>query len=97
MMTGQQLLDVLRKEKPYLQEKFNLLSIAVFGSYAKGAERPDSDIDLLVEPAEPTFDSPAGLQIYLEKKLDKAVELIRKRNTLSGRFLRRIEESILYV
>jgi uncharacterized protein len=50
-----------------------------------------------VELAEPSFDSLAGLQIYLEKKLDKPVELIRKRNTLSGRFLRRIEESILYV
>jgi uncharacterized protein len=97
MMTGQQLLDVLRKEKPYLQKKFNLLSIGVFGSYAKGAERFDSDIDLLVELAEPSFDSLAGLQIYLEKKLDKPVELIRKGNTLSGRFLRRIEKSALYV
>ena len=96
-MTGRQLVDVLRKEKPYLQEKFNLMSIAVFGSYAKGAERPDSDIDLLVELAEPTFDSLAGLQIYLEKKLGKPVELIRKRNTLSGRFLRSIEKSALYV
>ncbi|MBP1696607.1 MAG: nucleotidyltransferase domain protein [Deltaproteobacteria bacterium] len=96
-MTGRQLLDILKKEKPYLQEEFNLLSIALFGSYAKGAERPDSDIDLLVELAEPSFDSLAGLQIYLEKKLGKPVELIRKRNTLSGRFLRRIEKSALYV
>jgi hypothetical protein len=96
-MTDQQLLDFLRKEKPYLEKNFHLLSIALFGSYAKGAERPDSDIDLLVELAEPSFDSLAGLQIYLEKKLGKPVELIRRRNTLSPRFLQRIEKSALYV
>ena len=96
-MTDQEILDVLRKEKPYLRKNFRLLSIGVFGSYAKGTERPDSDIDLLVEFAEPRFDSLAGLQIYLEKKLGKPVELIRKRKTLSERFLRRIEQNIRYV
>ena len=96
-MTDQRIIDLLRNEKPYLEKKFHLLSIALFGSYAKGAERPDSDIDLLVELAEPSFDSLAGLQIYLEKKLGKPVELIRKRNNLSPRFLRRIEKSALYV
>jgi hypothetical protein len=39
----------------------------------------------------------AGLQIHLERKLGKPVELIRKRKGLSERFLRRIERSIHYV
>jgi hypothetical protein len=96
-MTDQQLLDFLRKEKPYLEKNFHILSIGLFGSYSKSTETPDSDIDLLVELAEPRFDSLAGLQIYLEEKLGKPVDLIRKRNTLSERFLRRIEKSVLYV
>ena len=96
-MTDKEILNILRKEKPYLQENFGLLSIGLFGSYAKGMERPDSDIDLLVELTEPRFDFLAGLQIYLESRLGKPVEVVRKRKGLSERFLRRIEKNIHYV
>jgi len=95
-MANQEILEVLRQEKAYLRDTFGVISIAVFGSYAKGVERPDSDIDILVELREPRFDLFAGLQIYLEDKFGKRVELIRKRKGLSERFLKRIEESIQY-
>lgn len=96
-MTDKEILNILRKEKPYLQENFGLLSIGLFGSYAKGMERPDSDIDVFVELTEPRFDFLAGLQIYLESRLGKPVEVVRKRKGLSERFLRRIEKNIHYV
>lgn len=95
-ITSQEILDVLRREKPYLQREFGLVSIGLFGSYSKGVEGPKSDIDLLVEFAEPSFDSLAGLQIYLEGRFGKPVELIRKRKSLSKRFTRRIEKTIQY-
>jgi hypothetical protein len=95
-MTNNDILDTLRKEKPYLQENFGLLSIGLFGSYAKGTEKRDSDVDVLVELAEPRFDFLVGLQIYLEDKLEKRVEVVRKRKGLSDRFLKRIEETIQY-
>ena len=60
------IIELLRDEKANLQEKFDLISIALFGSHAKGAEGPGSDVDLLVELSEARFDSLAGLQIYLE-------------------------------
>ena len=96
-MTDKEILDILRKEKPYLQKEFGLLSIGLFGSYAKGTQRHESDIDLLVEFTEPRFDFLAGLQIYLESRLGNPVEVIRKRKGLSERFLRRIEKNIHYV
>ncbi|MDD5206757.1 MAG: nucleotidyltransferase family protein [Desulfobacterales bacterium] len=95
-MTDQEILDVLRREKPYLREKYGLLSVGLFGSCAKGAQGPESDVDLLVEFAEPRFDSLAGLQIYLERRLGKPVDLIRKRKNLGKRFVRRIEKNIQY-
>lgn len=94
--TYQEILDVLRREKPYLRRKFGLLSIGLFGSYAKGVPSSKSDIDLLVEFSDPRYDSLAGLQIYLENRLGRRVELIRKRRSLSKRFIRRIEETIQY-
>jgi predicted nucleotidyltransferase len=95
-MVNNEILEILRLEKPYLQENFAVLSIGLFGSYARGTERPDSDIDLFVELKEPRFEFLAGLQIYLESKLGKRVEVIRKRKGLSDRFLKRIGETIQY-
>ena len=68
-MTGQEILNILYQEKPFLKRKFGVLSIGLFGSYAKGIQGPESDVDLLVEISEPNFDSLVGLQMYLEKKL----------------------------
>ena len=95
-MTNNEILEILRKEKPYLQENFGLLSIGLFGSYAKGTERPDSDIDVLVELTEPRYDFLAGLQIYLERRLGKPVEVVRRRKGLSERFMKRIGHTIQY-
>ena len=95
-MTRKEILDFLRKEKPYLSRKFGVLSIGLFGSYVKDTQGPESDVDLLVELSEPRFDFLAGLQIHLENKIGKPVELIRKRPGLSERFLKRITSQIQY-
>ncbi len=96
-MENKDIIELLRNEKRNLREKFGLISIGLFGSHAKGNQSPESDVDLLVELSEARFDSLAGLQIYLESRLGKPVELIRKRKGLSDRFLRRIERDIQYV
>jgi predicted nucleotidyltransferase len=92
IVTEQEILDILRAEKPYLREQFGL-----FGSFAKGTQGPESDVDLLVELKEPRLDFLVGIQLHLEEKIGKHVELIRKRPGLSERFLKRVEESIHYV
>ena len=81
-MTRKELLDILQTEKTYLAAQFGLVSIGLFGSYAKGSEGPDSDIDLLV-----TFKPEArfGLVTYCElenllsEKLGKKVDLVMKK------------------
>jgi hypothetical protein len=95
-MTGQEVLYIIRKEKPYLRREFGVLSIGLFGSYAKDTQEPESDVDLLIELIEPRFDFLVGLQMYLENKIGKPVELIRKRPGLSERFLQRITSHIHY-
>jgi predicted nucleotidyltransferase len=50
--------------------------LAIFGSLARGQEKPDSDVDILVE-----FDRPIGLfefvsvQRYLERLIGRSVDL----------------------
>ena len=96
-MTRQEIFNFLQEKKPYLREEFGVLSIGLFGSYAKGTQRPESDVDLYVELTEPRFDFLVGLQLYLEDNIGKPIELIRKRPSLSERFLKRIDPQIHYV
>jgi predicted nucleotidyltransferase len=95
-MDRDEILTIIRDEKAYLQRHFGLLSIGLFGSYARDEQRPGSDIDLLVELSEASFDSLAGLQIYLEGRLGQPIEIIRKHKRMRKRFLNRIEKDIHY-
>ena len=46
--TREQLLALLRKRLPLLEEKFPIKQAVLFGSYATGQETVASDVDLLV-------------------------------------------------
>ena len=55
--------------------------VTVYGSYARGEETPESDIDLLVELAPPGDRSPIGLKWFgmeeeLERLLGRHVEIV---------------------
>jgi predicted nucleotidyltransferase len=52
--------------------------LGLFGSYVRGEQSPDSDIDLLVEfvPGKKTFDAFMQLSFLLEDLLERPVELV---------------------
>lgn len=51
----------LRRHLPELRERYSVASLALFGSYVRHEQRPDSDLDLLV-----TFDETPGLLKFVE-------------------------------
>ena len=55
-----QILSCLRRHKADLQSKYGIHRLAVFGSYARGEQTSDSDIDILVELG----DKPLGLAYF---------------------------------
>ena len=52
--------------------------IGLFGSFVRGQQRPESDIDLLVkfEPGKKTFDFFMELSFFLDDLLQHRVELV---------------------
>ena len=48
-MTGEKVINILRKELPYFVSEYGVKKIGLFGSYAKWAPAEGSDIDILVE------------------------------------------------
>ena len=49
MLSVGEIRDVLRECKPEIREKFGVVSIGIFGSYARGDMNPNSDIDIIIE------------------------------------------------
>jgi hypothetical protein len=76
MRSGQDIIKVLQGQKDVLHRQFSAQRIGLFGSCARGGARPDSDIDILVELGEPTFDHYMDLKFYLEDLLGAPVDLV---------------------
>lgn len=75
-MNKHDILDFLKSHKQELHNRFGVLRIGLFGSYARDEQREDSDIDISVEMQSPNmFRSFFGLKAYLEDHLDKPVDL----------------------
>lgn len=49
MKTREEILSLLAKDKPELESRFKVKKLALFGSYARGEQHGDSDVDILVE------------------------------------------------
>ncbi|HAO22322.1 MAG TPA: toxin-antitoxin system toxin subunit [Desulfobacteraceae bacterium] len=92
----EEIIKSLRADKDFLADKFGMVNIGIFGSYVSGNQNSESDIDILVELKEPRFDWLAGLQLYLEKKFDKKIDLIRKSGKFKSRFIESIEKEVIY-
>ncbi|OGH83965.1 MAG: toxin-antitoxin system toxin subunit [Candidatus Magasanikbacteria bacterium RIFOXYA2_FULL_44_8] len=95
-LSKNEIISLIKAEKSFLRDNFGVLNIGLFGSYATDQQTPDSDIDFLVEFAEPRFDWIAGLNMYMEKKFDRKIEIIRRRTLNKSRFFERIEREIIY-
>jgi len=47
-LTKEEILQILRRELPYLRERYGVEKVAIYGSFAKDSQTPKSDIDILV-------------------------------------------------
>ena len=72
-----EVLETLRTQKTDLSERFGVVSLALFGSFARDEASATSDLDLLVR-----FDGPTtsrayfGVQFYIEDLLGRRVDLV---------------------
>ena len=75
-MDKQETINFLANHKQELKEKYGVTKIGLFGSYIRGNENENSDIDIAVEiTSENKFRSFFGLKKYLEEKFNKRVDL----------------------
>ena len=64
-LTDKEIISALEKHSSILK-KYKVKKIGLFGSYVRGEQRENSDIDFIVEFEEPSFDNFMDLAFYLE-------------------------------
>ena len=78
-MTLEELLAGRRETILAIARHHGVTSVKVFGSFARGSARSDSDLDLLVEAGpDTTAFFPGGLLADLEDALGRKVEIVEK-------------------
>lgn len=85
-------LTAMRRE---LSDRFTVKRIGVFGSCARGDDGPRSDVDIIVDLAEPTFDHFMDLKFRLEDVLNRPVDLVMA-DTIKPRLRAIIEHEVIY-
>ena len=90
------IIEVLKKHKSELVDKYGLSQLAIFGSYARRQQRENSDVDILVE-----FNRPIGLEFIdlaeeLEQILQIKVDLVSKKG-IKKKYFKSIETELAYV
>lgn len=93
---NKRIITKIQKHRLHLNS-LGVKSLAIFGSVARGEERKDSDVDILVEfDGAITFDRFMNTKFYLEELLDRRVDLVVQK-ALKPRIKTRIAQDLVYV
>jgi len=76
LRSANEIMEILNKNMNYMRKEFSVRKIGVFGSYVKDSANSNSDIDILVEFKEKTFDNYMDLKFFLEDLFGKKVDLV---------------------
>lgn len=106
-ITKKEIFEKLKEHRKDLK-KYGVKKIGVFGSYARGEQKKDSDIDLAVEfdlkmfgkDFKGLFDAFMDLSSYLERLLNRKVDILTPDSIRTIRIkevAQEIERGIVYV
>ena len=76
MKSIDELKEIIAQNQATLEQKYKVKSLAFFGSFVRGDQTEDSDIDVMVEFREPVGLLFIHLADYLEEILDMKVDLV---------------------
>ena len=88
---------IIRQHLPKLTQEYNISFLGIFGSYIRGEQKENSDLDILVEfSQEPDLLEFIGLKQELSEILGVEVDLVMK-SALKPRIGKRILEEVVQV
>ena len=89
--------SVIKQHLPKLKQEYNISYLGIFGSYIRGEQKEDSDLDILVEfSKEPDLLEFIGLKQELSEILGVEVDLVMK-NALKPRIGKKVLEEVVQI
>jgi hypothetical protein len=88
-------IDILRSHEEEIKERFAVRRIGLFGSFVRGEETKESDIDILVELKDPTFRNFMNLAFFLEDLFGRRVDLLTPEG-ISHRIRPNVEKEVVW-
>ncbi len=97
-MRTEEITDFLTAHKDEMAQRFGVVKIGLFGSYARGEAREDSDIDIAIEMAadQKNLHNFLAFKRHLEETFSKKVD-IGIESSLKSEARKTIEKEIIYV
>ena len=98
-MTNDKIKKFLKKHEAELKEKYGVKEIGIFGSYIRGKQKKNSDVDILVEfypNANMDLITFVEMEEYLSDLLGIKVDLVMK-SALKPRIGKHILKEVLYI
>ena len=96
-MNKDEIINYLQIHKEEFHTRFKISKIALFGSYARGENRDDSDVDIAIETPLSDYFLLYDLKEELEKQFHSKVDLIRIRDKMNLSLKKRIASDGIYV
>lgn len=97
MKTLEDIKQTLAQSKALLQENYRITQIGIFGSYARGEQTEQSDVDVLIDYEQaPTLFKLVELRHYLSEVMGMKVDVVTK-NGLKPRIRDRVLSEVIYL
>lgn len=96
-MNRDDVLNILRKYKKTNQEKYGLISLGVFGSFARNEQTISSDVDIVLQTKTPNLFNIVHIKDDLQKELLLSVDIVRLRKRMNPSLRQSIEDEAVYV
>jgi predicted nucleotidyltransferase len=97
MMKSDDILSLLRVFKQNSAAKYDIKRIGIFGSFARGEAKEDSDVDIVFETDSPNLFRTARMKVELENLFSRHVDVVRFRARMNPRLKSRITREAKYV
>ena len=98
--TAQSREKVLALLKTFMERQkseYSLISLGIFGSFARGEAQSDSDVDIVFDTDAPNLFMTAMMKQDLEELLGRPVDVLQLRGLTNTRLKARIEKEAVYV
>lgn len=96
-LTQEECVQIIRKNLSDLQQRYGVISLAIFGSFARNQHHKHSDVDVLVNfAAIPSLFTLIRVENHLSKRLGRKVDLVME-NSIRPAFRQRIAQDIIWI